>query len=87
MTRYRQIAHKLRVQMGRGHPDWESERPRNRKTNRYKDLDEDGQSTTIVEIPAGAHIDQLLRAGAIQTVSETEDASGENSLSPDQNLA
>ncbi len=86
MTRYRQIAHKLRVQMGRGHPDWESERPRNRKSNRYKDLDEAGRSTTIVEIPPGAHIDQLLRAGAIQTVSETEDASGESCEPPNPHL-
>jgi hypothetical protein len=86
MTQYRQIAHKLRVQMGRGHPDWESERPRNKKTNRYKDLDEQGRSATIVEIPPGAHIDQLLRAGAIQTI-ETEDASGEGCEPPNQDLA
>lgn len=85
--RYRQIAHKLRVQMGRGHPDWESERPRNKATGKYKDLDEDGQSTTIVEIPPGTHIDQLLRAGAIQEVIETEDASGESREPPEPHLA
>lgn len=84
--KYRQIAHKLRVQMGRGHPDWVSERPRNGKTNRYKDLDEQGRSATIVEIPDGAHIDQLLRAGAIQTI-ETEDASGESREPPEPHLA
>lgn len=83
--KYRQIAHRLRVQLGRGNPDWVSERPRNARTGRYLDLDDQGRSTTIVEPPEGAHIEQLLRAGALQTI-ETEDASGESRGTPDPDL-
>ncbi len=51
MTRYRQIAQRLRIQQGTGKPDIVSERPRDKKTGRYLDLDDDGQSTTAIEIP------------------------------------
>lgn len=84
--KYRQIAHRLRVQMGRGNPDWVSERPRSKQTGKYKDLDEQGRSTTIVEPPDGAHIELLLRAGALQTVETEDDASGENGSAPDADL-
>lgn len=82
---YRQIAHKLRVQMGRGNPDWVSERPRNRKSGAFKDLDEQGRSATLVDVPDGAHVALLLKSGAIQTV-ETEDVSGEDSEPPIQDM-
>lgn len=84
--KYRQIAHKLRVQMGRGHPDWESERPRNKRTGKYLDLDEQGRSTTIVE-PPGPHVANLLRSGAIQEYAEEVPASGKGCEPPDQNMA
>lgn len=72
MTQYRQIAHRLRFQMGPGVPDVESERPRQRKTGVFQDLDEQGRSTTIVAIPAGARVDigALLAAGAIEALPE-----------------
>ncbi len=53
MTRYRQIAQRLRIQQGPGKPDIVSERPRDKKTGRYLDLDESGISQTFVEIPEG----------------------------------
>lgn len=67
---YRQIAHRLRLQMGPGKPDIVSERPRQKKTGRYLDLDQDGLSTTRIEIPEGAlvDVDQLVRIGAIEAV-------------------
>ncbi len=73
MTQYRQIAHRLRFQMGPGAPDIESERPRQRKTGAYQDLDEQGRSTTLVDIPAGARVDigALLAAGAIEALPES----------------
>ncbi len=70
MTQYRQIAHRLRFQMGPGAPDIESERPRQRKTGAYQDLDEQGRSTTLADIPAGARvaIGALLAAGALEVL-------------------
>jgi len=68
VTAYRQIAQRLRLQMPRGKPHIESERPRDRKTNRYQDLGPDGQSTTTIEIPddALADVPRLIRQGAIE---------------------
>lgn len=70
MTVYRQIAHRLRFQMGPGRPDIESERPRQSKTGVYQDLDEQGRSTTLVDIPDGARVDVagLLAVGAIEAL-------------------
>lgn len=70
MTVYRQVAHRLRFQMGPGRPDIESERPRQRKTGVFQDLDAQGRSTTLVDIPADARVDigALLAAGAIESL-------------------
>lgn len=70
MTQYRQIAHRLRFQMGPGRPDLESERPRQKRTGVYLDLDEQGRSTTLVDIPADARVDVggLLAVGAIEAL-------------------
>lgn len=67
---YRQIAHKLRIDMGPGKPDFVSERPRRLRDGAFLDLDEDGQSSTRVEIPDGARVDvdELVRIGAIEPV-------------------
>lgn len=86
---YRQIAHRLRLQMPPGTPHIESERPRDKKSGRYMDLGPDGLSTTRIEIPDGAlvDVDRLVRQGAIEPVprwrvapdltdEETEGASG-----------
>lgn len=77
MTRYRQIAQRLRLQMGPGRPDIVSERPRH-KSGRYLDLDDDGQSTTVIDIPADtlADIPALLRQGAIQEMPQPTPKSG-----------
>jgi len=72
MTQYRQIAHRLRFQMGPGKPDLESERPRQKKTGVFLDLDEQGRSTTLVDIPADARADigGLIAAGALEALPE-----------------
>lgn len=74
MTQYRQIAHRLRFQMGPGRPDLESERPRQKRTGVYLDLDEQGRSTTLVDIPADARVDVggLLAVGAIEALPAPE---------------
>lgn len=68
--------------MGPGKLDIESERPRNKKTGRYTDLDAAGQSTTVIEIPDGHPLlPVLLRNGSIQMLPpepETEAESGED---------
>ena len=76
MTVYRQVAHRLRFQMGPGRPDIESERPRQRKTGVFQDLDEQGRSTTLVDIPSDARVDigALLSAGAVEALPEPEAA-------------
>ena len=70
MTLYRQITHRLRLQMGPGKPDVTSERPRQKKTGIYLDIGPDGRSTTTVDIPADALADVpgLLRVGAIEAL-------------------
>lgn len=66
--KYRQIAHRLRLQRGSGKPHVESERPRHKKSGRYTDLDAAGQSTTTIDIPDDVTDDVagLLRRGSIQ---------------------
>lgn len=68
MTAYRQIAHRLRLQLPPGRPHIESERPRAKKGGRYLDLDAEGRSTTTIDIPDEAvpNAAQLLKVGAIE---------------------
>lgn len=76
---YRQIAHRLRLDMGPGNADVVSERPRRKRDGVYLDLDDDGQSTTRLEIPDGARVNvaELLRIGAIEEVPRWRSAHNE----------
>lgn len=68
MTVYRQIAHRLRINRGPGHPDKVSERPRagarDRGWGAFLDSDE---SPTLIEFDELDQVDVpgLLRLGAI----------------------
>lgn len=72
MTQYRQIAHRLRLQMGPGRPDIVSERPRVTRTGKYLDLGADGKSTTTIDVPDDAQpsAERLLNMGAIEPLPE-----------------
>lgn len=61
---YRQIVEKLRVQRGPGKPDTTSVRPRNQKTGRWLDSDQD---PTLIVLHKGdqADIEFLVRIGAL----------------------
>lgn len=87
MTQYRQVTQRLRWSLGPGRGERVSERPRHKKTREYSDLDEAGQSTTVVDITeadvaAGLDLPFLLRIGALEplpehSASDTEAVDGE----------
>lgn len=76
--KYRQIAHRLRFQMGPGRPDVESERPRQSKTGVYQDIGPDGKSLTVVDVPDDARVNvaALLASGAIEPLPVEKPAKG-----------